>query len=236
MPRAIDTEPQFNYPRQVVSSNGDAIHVDYPRRSAMRHAQDAAAEPIRDKHIRAALVAYLREKDSAACIFHELPLSRGERRADIVSVNGSLAGYEIKSDGDSLARLSDQAQTYAAVFEYMTLVVARRHIAGVRRLVPRQWGIMEVVSSSLGVHFKHVRKPSQNRSIDCKVLLRLLWKDECLRILKAHGERADRNSPIIEIWSRLEKMPACALLADVRNALKARGGSEFGRRQAPNGG
>src|SRR5689334_18909683 len=85
---------------------------------------------LRDKDIRSALVSHLRRTDPEVVIFHELPLSRGERRADVVAINGVLAGYEIKSDGDSLDKLKAQASEYESVFEYVTVVLARRHLRG----------------------------------------------------------------------------------------------------------
>ena len=179
--------------------------------------------PIRDRHIRAALVEYLRQKDPASAILHELPLSRGERRADVAHVNGTLSGYEIKSDGDSLVRLSAQAQGYADVFEYMTVVVAQRHLRSVREVVPRAWGII-IAEGSAGrdVVLRHVRKPQKNGSQRREVLVRLMWKDECVRALRAHGIRVSREVPVIDIWSRLETLPVAVLCGYVRDALKVR--------------
>jgi len=164
-----------------------------------------------------------------------LPLSRGEHRADVVCVNGVLAGYEIKSDGDSLVRLPRQAQGYATVFEYMTVVIAPRHLVGVRRVVPKGCGIIVFDTSPTGLVFRQVRQPRRNGRLDRQTLCRLLWKDECIRALRAHGVRVDRNALVVDIWPMLEALPTQVLCAHVRDALKARGVAGSGQPQTPSG-
>jgi hypothetical protein len=198
--------------------------------------QIAPDEPIRDRHIRAALVEHLRQKDPTAAILHELPLSRGERRADVAYVNGVLAGYEIKSDGDSLARLGGQAQEYATVFEYMTMVVARRHLHAVRQMVPRAWGILLAEPTAEGVVFRHVRQPRKNTGQRRDVLVRLMWKEECVRALRAQGIKVSRQASVIDLWPMLEALPMASLCGYVRDALKGRDGSGSAASRTPGGG
>jgi hypothetical protein len=188
----------------------------------------ALGDSVRDRHIRPALVAYLQAKDPAAAIFHELPLGRGQRRADVACVNGVLAGYEIKSAGDSLARLDGQAAEYATVFEFMTIVVAPRHLHGAREVVPKTWGILATDASTDGVAFRSVRMPRRNAALDKGALVRLLWKQECVRALRAEGLAADRNAPVVVLWAALERLPRNALCGHVRDALKARRASGSG--------
>src|SRR5437773_2095115 len=78
-----------------------------------------------DGDIRKALVERLNREDPSAAIFHELPLLRGKGRADIAAVNGVLAGYEIKSERDTLRRIVAQRNHYDSVFDVVVIVVAR---------------------------------------------------------------------------------------------------------------
>src|SRR5689334_15736416 len=61
-------------------------------------------------------------------MLEEMHIPLGGARIDIAVVNGSLHGYEIKSDRDTLARLVSQIGAYTAVFDHVTLVVSERHV------------------------------------------------------------------------------------------------------------
>src|SRR5262249_24504419 len=118
---------------------------------------------------------------------------------------------------------------------YMTIVVAPRHLRGARGAVPKTWGILAVVASATGVTFRKVSEPRRNNAVDRRALTRLLWKPECVRILRAEGIAVDRNAPVITLWEMLEALPRKVLCAHVRDALKARGGPESGCSRTPNG-
>jgi hypothetical protein len=177
---------------------------------------------LTDKIIRAALVAKLSAEDPNAVILHELPLSRGERRADVAHVNGILAGFEIKSSVDSLARMSGQASAYGEVFEQMTAVIARCHLRSLRVHIPNTWGILVAQESDQGLAFRQVRKSRKNNKQLNSKLVGLLWKEECSRILRAQGIKLPRTALVIEMWELLDQMPTKFLCSEVKAALKAR--------------
>jgi hypothetical protein len=97
------------------------------------------SEKLYDADIRRALLQRLLVQDPSVSILHELPLDRGQRRADVVGVNGHLAGFEIKSDRDSLARLPGQTESYDAVFDYNTIVVSERLLSASLQKIPDWW-------------------------------------------------------------------------------------------------
>lgn len=79
----------------------------------------------KDAEIRTVLRDFVRsEHESApqAVFLEEFALQGGMIRADIASLNGVSHGYEIKSAGDTLARLPAQVTAYSAVFDKATLV------------------------------------------------------------------------------------------------------------------
>ena len=85
-----------------------------------------------DAEIRSVLRSRLSQKHtrtSRTVFIEELGLCRGQVRVDLSVVNGLLHGYEIKSDRDSLRRLSGQVELYGKVFDRATLVVGERHLA-----------------------------------------------------------------------------------------------------------
>jgi hypothetical protein len=180
------------------------------------------AIPMLDRDIRAALAKSLRRADPSAAIFHELPLSRGKSRADVVSVNGVLAAYEIKSERDSFARLPLQTIEYGNVFEYMTIVVARRHLGRVRQHVPAGWGISSAESVNGKVIIRNIRKPQRNTRIDRFAMARLLWKQECIKVLRSCGVKTDRCDRVTSLWNALSSLPEKLLRDEVRKVLKLR--------------
>lgn len=176
-----------------------------------------------DEDIRAALIDSLRKEDPTAVIVEELPLLRGRGRADLAFINGSLCGYEIKSEHDSLVRLGTQTDQYQSAFEFVTLVVTRKHLKSARNRVPSSWGLILAERATDGcVRLTQKRTAKKNNATDPKVLVRLLWKQECLRILKRVGVPVSAQTAVIMLWEQLETLPRRTLCDQVRLALKAR--------------
>jgi hypothetical protein len=175
-----------------------------------------------DEHIREALKRALAERDSTAAIIEELPLLRGRGRADLAFVNGELCGFEIKSEADSLVRLGVQAETYESVFEFNTLVAARKHLEPAKKRIPQTWGIIEVTETSGRVELTYYRAPERNLKVSNSALVRLLWKNECAAILRKAGFTLRPHVPVVELWSLAESLPTEVLAGQVREALKRR--------------
>src|SRR6266478_524890 len=81
---------------------------------------------LNDDSIRSALRSRLQNQhagQSDTAFLEELGLCGGRVRVDIAVVNGLLCGYEIKSDRDTLRRLSTQIDVYGKVLDRAILVV-----------------------------------------------------------------------------------------------------------------
>lgn len=175
-----------------------------------------------DVHIREALKRTLHDQDSTAAIIDEMPLLRGRGRADLAFVNGRLCGFEIKSEADSLIRLGSQTENYEAIFEFNTIVAARRHLTLARERLPQTWGIIEAFQVDGNVQLRPRRRAQRNRNISNSALARLLWKNECLLFLRRAGFRIRPTAPVIELWHLVESMDNRRLCQVVREALKRR--------------
>ena len=175
-----------------------------------------------DQDIRDALKRALRELDSTAAIIDELPLLRGRGRADLAFVNGELCGFEIKSEADSLVRLGVQAENYGTVFEFSTLVAAKKHLELGRKRIPETWGIIEAKPVNGRIELHPRRRAKRNRSLSNAALARLLWKNECLRILRKAEVSARSEAPVIDLWNLIESLDTDYLCSEVREALKRR--------------
>lgn len=68
----------------------------------------------------------------------------GQCKADVVILNGTGTVYEIKSERDSLSRLSRQMKAYGTVFPLVNVIVGERHVADVLATVHPEVGVMEL--------------------------------------------------------------------------------------------
>lgn len=151
----------------------------------------------------------------------------GEARVDIAVVNGSLTGYELKSERDNLDRLPNQVATYGRVLDYAYLVVAKSHLKRARMMLPAWWGILVATADATGaVTISHQRKPRRNPMIESAALAQLLWRDEALDVLARHGRDAGlRGKPRHILWERLAAdLDQDVLRGEVRTTLRARRG------------
>lgn len=148
--------------------------------------------PTNDKVIRTALIKKLNEHyygrpDTE--IIEELGIQHGEVRVDVAVVNGIIHGYELKSDKDTFCRLPEQMNIYNKVFDKITLVVGKSHLCEAMYFVPDWWGITlaKIVSSKNDVQLISIREPNFNKVQDNSTIVKLLWRNEALSILKEHN-------------------------------------------------
>jgi len=163
---------------------------------------------MKDSQIRAALKTELFshcEGDPDTVVIDELGLRHGASRIDLVVVNGSLLGFELKSDRDTLKRLPRQAKIYSSVLDSVTLVVCGRHAERAIQIVPEWWGIkLAEVQGDDGVVLMELRPPSSNPSPNPLAIAKLLWRNEALVFLEELGQAKGLYSkPRAVIYARL---------------------------------
>lgn len=187
-----------------------------------------AVVTLRDGEIRAVLTAQLRRQHAAEAdtlIRNELGLCVGATRVDIAVVNGTIAGYEIKSDRDTLNRLPGQVELYNRVLDTAWLVTTSRYSDRVMSLISPWWGLLTVEgNASDNLILELVRDAAPNEEQDALSIAQLLWRDEALDELRArHAHRGLSRSTRWAVWERLvEYLPLAELKAIVRSRLKAR--------------
>lgn len=139
-----------------------------------------------DKDIRQHLYSYIAHKGNNDTIIDELGLTRIV--ADVAVLNENMfAGYEIKSDGDTLARLPLQATMYSKVFSHSYLVATSKHVDKALELIPDHWGVIQATydQDSQKVLFTTVRESSASTEVSKAFIARLLWKEELLHALES---------------------------------------------------
>lgn len=209
-----------------------------PRNSkaGTHHCREAGEAALGDPEIRAALLAMLHTShtDDDVAVFEELGLCRGEVRVDVTLVNGALHGYEIKSDRDSLRRLSNQVTRYSAVLDRATLVVGERYAGDAFALLPPWWGILLASATPAGPSLTQLRVEQVNEERDRRALVELLWLDDALALLAARDAiRGFRSKPRRDVWNRVcEIYDLDEIAAAVRDQLKARPARRVARSHA----
>ncbi|MCA9627891.1 MAG: sce7726 family protein [Myxococcales bacterium] len=182
---------------------------------------------LRDADIRPALRSSLLGKhadEADTVIVEELGVCRGRVRVDLAVVNGTLHGYEIKSDRDSLRRLEGQVDIYSKVLDRATLIASARHLDEATELLPSWWGVQRVELGARGMpRFRVVRRERKNPSRDARALVELLWLDDALALLEEHGAaRGVRGKPRWAVWDRVcEVLDIDVIAGAVRATLKA---------------
>lgn len=132
-------------------------------------------------------------------ILDELSCCQGAARVDIAVITNQLHGFEIKSEKDTLERLSFQAQAYNEVFNSVTLVTTRKHLDDISTTAPAWWGIWEAVDTAKGVKFVFHRHSKANPDRNPIQVASLLWKSEVTAILRDLG-----FSNIKSKWTRYD--------------------------------
>ena len=183
---------------------------------------------VRDRDVRTALHAQLavRHPDPADTrLVDELDVC-GLARVDVAVVNGSLSGFELKSDRDNLRRLENQVTVYARVLDYATLVVGERHHDAAMMIVPSWWGVMVATEQDGTTSLEDVRSEGRNDSHDPLSLAQMLWRDEVLDELAVRAlDRGLRSKPRMVLWQALvDGVELHELRAVVRDRLKRREG------------
>lgn len=136
----------------------------------------------------------------------ELPIADFSRRIDLVMANGSLSGFEIKSEQDTLARLDGQLETYTQYFENVTVVCATKHLKKVMCIAPDTVGVWEFDGKKLVVR----RKACKNQNLDKDIWVSFLNTIGLKALLRKYKLRVSGLKS--ELVSRALSLP----YADVR--------------------
>ncbi len=167
--------------------------------------------PLLESELRAMLKAQLATNALGADQFlvEELGIERGGARIDVAMIGDQLIGFEIKSDIDTLDRLSFQIHAYNRVFDQITLVVGDRFAQMAEEILPPWWGIIKAIRQLDGAaNLVSVRSASRNMRQDAYSMATLLWKDEVIAILTDHAKN------VAEFSSRWNKDRLYVALAE----------------------
>jgi hypothetical protein len=189
---------------------------------------------MRDIDIRSALhnkilCHYLRDGESL--IVDELKVCNGRSVADVAVINGTLSGYEIKSERDNLARLPDQVDSYGKVFDFMTIVTNHKHLPHISTEIPDWWGIWLIQEKDGEIVKTEIRTALINSNSDSFSLAQFLWKDELTDLIARKGlDVKMKNKRKWLLWEYVSRELNIQELKDeVRYYMKKRDGWKISR-------
>lgn len=155
-------------------------------------------------------------------VVNELPVGYGDAIIDIAVINGSLHGYEIKSEYDTLNRLPRQIASYSKTFDFVTIVTAAKHLNHLIPILPNWCGIV-LVNNNKKRGLSKYRPSKKNPSIDNFSVAQLLWKDELLDTLSTLGFKGIKSKSKPMLWALLANSITQKELSNiVREKMKIR--------------
>jgi hypothetical protein len=183
---------------------------------------------MRDFEIRGAarntlLAPFLNDPD--VLVVEELGLRHGAGRVDIAVINGEFHGYELKSDQDSLRRLPQQIAIYGSVLDRVTLLVTPLHVKAALQLIPQWWEVILAEKTAANeIVFSERREGGKNPDVVALEILKLLWRDEALELLRElQADGGMQSKPRKFLYNRIAGLMELSALQDrVRNQLRAR--------------
>jgi hypothetical protein len=157
-------------------------------------------------------------------VIDEFVVGSEDARIDIAAINGSLHGYEIKSDADSFDRLPSQIEAYNKVFDYLYLAVGNHFVSKASQALPEWWGILHVYKKNDLIVTKSIRKPKKNPDSVPLSVANLLWKDEIVTILQSYITEVGlgKKERSLLLFQLVDTLPFDELKKEVRRALKLR--------------
>ncbi|GIP64466.1 hypothetical protein J32TS6_30210 [Virgibacillus pantothenticus] len=172
-----------------------------------------------DNEIRTALITRLSTYKDCK-IYEEVTVPSGKARADIVSVNGHVVAYEIKSDYDSIKRLETQIPEYDRNFEMNYIVVGAKFEESISNFVPEYWGIILVRKTRLNtIRLSFIRKAKLNPKLSFTDFLSLLSSNEIKKIA-TKGKYLEKHLKSSEVRKLFKQDIVKKLDENLSNSIK----------------
>lgn len=153
----------------------------------------------------------------SSLVFNEMNLAGKTRRVDLGYISdGEIVAIEVKSDKDSLYRLTGQIEEYRKYFDRIVLAIAPKFVNEVRDTINSDIAIWAVYKNSIKV----IRRGRLNRDVNKKSYLELMTKREITTLAKMIGLKTNNiamyelKQEVLEKADKISKKNLKAVLLD----------------------
>jgi hypothetical protein len=150
---------------------------------------------------KAALLNHLRTTRSlkGSVVISELAMNGWARRADIVTVNGEIVAYEIKTAADRLTRLRAQIEEYSRICDRVVAVIATKHLNTAMSLLPEYVGVKEITRFRGRADITEIRVAGISPNVSLEATISFLPVNELARLVRSElGKVSDRVRASLE--------------------------------------
>lgn len=125
--------------------------------------------------VKASLIDFWLENNTADLIINEAPFFKGNRRADLIIINNqNLIGFEIKSELDTLKNLKAQILDYQKIFDFVYIVIDKKFKNSKElKELPKQVGIL-IYNKNIFIK----KEAQKNKRLKKNDLISLLWRKD----------------------------------------------------------
>ena len=179
-----------------------------------------------DPEIRKAFIKqYLLNQSKKSLIFEEVGILRGKSIVDIALFNNDFfQAFEIKSGSDGIQRLPNQIESYAHIFDSITLITEESQVMKMSKMIPAHWGLIVVKKVFENIEFDVLKLPKRNLGIQKMSLAQFLWRDEAMQALKRRGYKRISSKKVKALWNMIvNNLSVEEIRSEIVIALKSRG-------------
>lgn len=183
------------------------------------------AKELREPQIKAAVIDELFASgsiDADTVIISEMPVPSLPRRADLVVANGSLIGFEIKSDADKTLRLRGQIEAYRKAFEGTIVVTGAKHLDEVLDAALDTVGVFVIDEMENDAPKARMLRKPHIRKLDMEASIRQMNARDLYRLARDHDVAGTDEKDRFTLEQRVRCLPLASVRKSALDAIKLR--------------
>lgn len=160
--------------------------------------------------------------NDSVTVVNELTIDSFSRRVDLALLTDKkIIAYEIKSDADSLYRLSGQLEKYHQYFDKTVVVTTPKHLSNILKLVNSETEVWEVTGQKITIKKRGKSSGIANKA-DYLDLLRVQDMVKLANIIKIKLEKKSKNEIKKALIRNINKISSETIKSFVINTISKR--------------
>ena len=151
------------------------------------------------EYIKSIFIDFTLSRNPNVIIGNEIMYGTGRRLVDLILLKDNrITAVEVKSDSDNLKRIKEQITEYKKIFNFVVLIITRKHMENILEITSKDIGIYLITEDFL---IQPIRLPHLQKMTDKREVLYSINS----RYLKNLGEPLTKNLHSDEIRTYFEK-------------------------------